>query len=282
MEDEKQKKAPKDKTTDAMSEGFELLDKAGKGQDITVRDDQYGYEWIKDAAEICRKKRCCFRLMDTGRFEKIDLIWLIDSGLDLYTDDQTRKDFKELEELLMECKRHNSVLVYLQTGGFGKGEESESSVFSGLVTLARSGAHIYITNREGKTELEAINELANCCREGDTRLVYYHHGPVEPIFKKLGKQGLWIHITEKSIDSENLELLVDTCQSLDSNRGGLIVHLENPVEYDSVQKLIKARAYVLFLYAQFDYKSPFRELEKRVRKRKYDFRAYYLQHDFFI
>jgi hypothetical protein len=282
MAEEKQKTESKHRSAEAISEGFELLDKAARGQNITVRDDQYDYHWIEDAAEICRKKGCLFRLLDTGRFEKIELMWLMGTGLNLYTDDQTRKDFKELEELLIECKRNHSVLAYLQTGAFGKGEESESSVFSGLVTLARGGALIYITNRERKTELEAINELASYCREGNTRLIYYHHGPIESIFEEIGKHGAWIHITDKSIDSENLELLVDTCRSLDLNGGGLTVHLESSVEYDLVEELIEAGAYVLFLYAQFDYKSPFKKLEKRAKKKKIDFRAYYLQHDFFL
>jgi hypothetical protein len=282
MEEEKQKKEPKDKTIDAVGEGFELLDKAGKAQDITVRDDQYDYHWIKDAAEMCRKKGFRFRLMDTGRFEKIDLMWLIDSGLDLYTDDQTRKDFKELEELVIECQKKNSFLAYLQAGAFGKEEESESSVFSGLVTIARSGAQIYVTNREDKTELGALNELAGCCREGNTRLVYYHHGALDPIFDEMGSHGPWIHITDKSIDRENLSLLLATCRKANLNGGGLIVHLEDEAEYDLVEELIEVKAHVLFLYAQFDYKSPFKELEKRVSKKDYDFRAYYLQHDFFL
>ena len=282
MEEEKQKKEPKDTGPDAIDEGFKLLDAAAKGQNITVRDDQYDYYWIADAAEMCRKKGFRFRLMDTGRFEKIDLMWLIDSGLDLYTDDQTRKDFTELEELVRKCKKENSIFTYLHTGTFEKEEESESSVFSGLVTIARIGAYIYVSNRNDETELAAVHHLAGCCREGNTRLVYYHHGPIEPIFEDIGGQGAWIHITDKSIDREHLELLRDTCQICHSNGGGLIVHLEDEVEYDLVEKLIEVKAHVLFLYAQFDYKSPFRELEKRVRKRKYDFRAYYLQHDFFL
>ncbi|MFO7981377.1 MAG: hypothetical protein R6V00_11195 [Candidatus Aminicenantes bacterium] len=282
MEEEKQKKEPKDTGPDAVEEGFELLDKAGKAQDITVRDDQYDYHWIKDAAERCRKSGFRFRLMDTGRFEKIDLMWLIDSGLDLYTDDQTRKDFKELEELVIECQKKDSLLAYLQTGAFGKEEESESSVFSGLVTMARTGAHIYVTNREDKTELAALKDLAGCCREGNTRLVYYHHGSLDPILEDIGSHGAWIHITDKSIDRENLLLLLETCQKANLNGGGLIVHLEDEVEYDLAEELIEAGASVLFLYAPFDYKSPFKELEKRVGKKKYDFRAYYLQHDFFL
>ncbi|MFW6140110.1 MAG: hypothetical protein ACOC5S_02005 [Acidobacteriota bacterium] len=282
MEEEKQKREPKDTSSDAVEEGFELLDEAGKAQNITVRDDQYDYHWIKDAAERCRKNSCRFRLMDTGRFEKIDLIWLIEAGIDLYTDDQTRRDFKDLEELVIECQKKNSFLVYLQTGAFGKGEESESSVFSGLTAIARRGAYIYVSNKNDETELSAVCHLAGCCREGNTRLVYYHHGPLDPVFEDIGGQGAWIHITDKSIDREHLELLRDTCQICHSNRGGLIVHLEDEVEYDLVEKLIEVKAHVLFLYAQFDYKSPFKELEKRVRKRNYDFRAYYLHHDFFI
>jgi len=282
MEEEKQKKEPKDRSSDALTEGFDLLDIAERGRNITVRDDQYDYDWIKDAAGMCRKKGYRFRLIDTGRFEKIDLMWLIDSGLDIYTDDQTRKDFKELEELVLECNKKDSLLAYLQTGEFGKREESKASVFSGLITIARSGAYIYVSSWEAETEWSALNELARCCREGNTRLVYYHHGPLDPIFEEIGSHGPWIHITDKVIDRENLQLLLDTCQNANLNGGGLIVHLNSEVEYDLVEDLVEGGAHILFLYAQFDYKSPFKELEKRVPKKTYDFRAYYLQHDFFL
>ena len=281
MAEEKQKKEAKDTSPDAVEEGFELLDKAARDPNIMVRDDQYDYHWIMDAAQRCRKNGGRFRLMDTGRFDKIELIWLIGAGLDLYTDDQTRKDFKEAEELVLECQKNDSILAYLQTGAFAK-EESESSVFSGLVILARSGAYLYVSSREGKTELAAVSDLAQCCREGSTRLVYYHHGPADPVLEDIGSHGAWIHMTDKSVNKENLPLLLNTCQKANQNRGGLIVHLEDEVEYDLVEDLIEADAFVLFLYTQFDYKSPFRELENKARKTKYDFRAYYLQHDFFI
>ncbi len=282
MEEEKQKKELKDTSPDVLTEGFELLDAAAKGRNITVRDDQYDYYWIADAAEMCRKKGFRFRLMDTGRFEKIDLMWLIESGIDLYTDDQTRKDFTELEELARKCKKENSLFTYLHTGTFEKEEESESSVFSGLLTLARSRALIYVSSREVSRELAQIKELALGCQEGGTQLVYYHHGPLDPLFIDIGSKEAWIHICEKSIDKEQRLLLLDICQSASLSGGGLIIHLENPVEYDLVEDLLNKGAYVLFLYAHFDYKSPFRELERIARQRKCDPKAYYLQHDFFL
>jgi len=281
MEEEKQKKESKPIGPDDLTEGFELLDTAEKGRDITVRDDQYGYDWIEDAARECRKNGFRFRLIDTGRFEKIELMWLIDSGLDLYTDDQTRKDFKELEELNIECQKNGSVLAYLQTGAFGN-KEGESSVFSGLKTMARSGVYLYLSRREEKTDLEAVNDLAQSCAEGETRLVYYHRGAAEPILEEIGRHGPWIHITDRSINEENGQILLDACQSTRAHGGGLIIHLENEKEYILIEPLVDAGAHVLFLYGQFDYKSPFRELEKRVTKKTYDFRAYYLQHDFFL
>jgi hypothetical protein len=282
MAEEKQKKEAQKTNTEAVGEGFELLDKAAKDPNIMVRDDQYDYHWIMDAAKRCRKSGGRFRLMDTGRFEKIELIWLIGAGLDLYTDDRTRRDFKEAEELVLECQKNNSILAYLQAKAFAKEEEAESSVFSGLVTLARSGAYLYVSSREGKTELAAVSDLARCCREGNTRLVYYHHGPADPVLEDIGSHGAWIHITDKSVNKENIPLLLNTCQKANQNRGGLIVHLEDEVEYDLAEDLIEADASVIFLYTLFDYKSPFKELENKARKKRYDFRAYYLQHDFFI
>ncbi len=282
MEEERKKTDQKEKSTATLGQGFELLDAAGLGQHLTVRDDQYDKDWISDAAEMCREKGYHFRLIDTGRFEKTELLWLIGSGLDLYTDDRARKEFNEIEELTLECLKKNTFLAYLHTGGFDKDKESELSVFSELKRIARCGAHIYLSSREVKREAAHIQELSVSCKEGNTRLVYYHHGPVEPVLVEAGNNGAWIHISEKSVAEEQRLLLEDLCHSCRSGGGGLIVHLEDEAEYELVKDLIEAGAYVLFLYGLFDYRSPFRKLKEKAEQKDFDFRAYYLLHDFFL
>jgi hypothetical protein len=202
--------------------------------------------------------------------------------LDLYTGEKARTDFKELEEISLECTKSGSLLAYLHQGQWDKTEDPDKSVFSGLQTLARSGAHVYISNKNADIELEHIKELAEGCQDGGNRLVYYHHGPIKPLFLDIGNQGAWIHISEASVDPEQRLLLIDTCQSSSQNGGGLVVHLESPVSYEMVEDLMNAGAYIIFLYSHFDYKSPFKELEKRARRKKCDFRTYYLQHDFLL
>jgi len=282
MEEEKKKTEEKEKSSVSLDQGFELLDAAGLGQDITVRDDQYDKDWISDAAEMCRKKGYRFRLIDTGRFGKTELMWLIGSGLELYTDDRARKEFNEIEELTLECLKKNTFLAYLHTGEFDKEEGSEPAIFSELHRVARCGAHIYLSNGEVKREASHIQELSVSCKDGNTRLVYYHHGPLDPVFIEAGNNGVWIHISEKSVEEEQRLLLKDLCHSCRSGGGGVIVHLEGEVEYEMVEDLIDAGAYVLFLYGLFDYRSPFRKLKERAEHKDFDFRAYYLQHDFFI
>jgi len=247
-----------------------------------VRDDQYDIDWISDAAEMCRKKGSRFRLIDTGRFEKTELLWLIGSRLDLYTDDRARKELNEIEELTLECIKKNTFLAYLHTGGFDKDTESERSVFSELNKAAQCGTHIYISNGEVKREAAHIQELSLSCKDGNTQLVYYHHGPLEPVLAEAGNNGAWIHISEKSVEEEQRLLLKDVCRSCRSGGGGLIVHLEDEAEYDLVKDLMDAGAYVLFLYGLFDYRSPFRKLKEKAEQKGFDFRAYYLRHDFFL
>jgi len=282
MEEERKKTDQKEKSTAAPGQGFELLDAAGLGQHITVRDDQYDKDWISDAAEMCRKKGYRFRLIDTGRFERTELLWLIGSGLDLYTDDRARNEFNEVEELTLECLKKNTFLAYLHTGEFDKDEESERSVFSELQRVAQCGTHIYLSNREVKREAAHIQELSVSCKDGNTQLVYYHHGPLEPVLMEAANNGAWIHISEKSVAEEQRLLLEDLCHSCRAGGGGLIVHLEDEAEYELVKDLIVAGAYVLFLYGLFDYRSPFRKLKEKAEQKDFDFRAYYLQHDFFL
>jgi hypothetical protein len=56
----------------------------------------------------------------------------------------------------------------------------------------------------------------------------------------------------------------------------LILHVEKGLDLSLLRDVIKTKAFVLFKSSLFDYKSPFGALERKARKRKLDFRAYYL------
>ena len=65
-----------------------------------------------------------------------------------------------------------------------------------------------------------------------------------------------------------------------SAKADVVFYVEKLLDIFSLMKIIKAGAVVLFKFSLFDSKSPLRVLEKKARKRKLDFRAYYLSATF--
>ena len=59
-----EEESKQDKAIEQLERAFELHSWASKGEDITVRDDQYGFPWLLDSAKISRKKGRRFRLID--------------------------------------------------------------------------------------------------------------------------------------------------------------------------------------------------------------------------
>jgi hypothetical protein len=67
--------------------------------------------------------------------------------------------------------------------------------------------------------------------------------------------------------------IVLSAQSAGSN---LVLHWDNGNQFSLLDDTVKAGAVVLFKSPLFDYKSPLKDLEKGIRRKRLDFRAYYL------
>ena len=267
----------KDKNVELPKRAYELLSWAGRGENVTVRDDQYEFPWLLDSVKPCRKKGFRFRLIDSGRLDRFQLEWLGEAGADLYTSDEARTEASELELVNRACKKGEAILAYFHHGPLESEEESSSVSFSDLKDMGRSGIYLHLTNREMKREVSQLNELAYACRNGGSWLVYYLHGPLESSLEDIGRNGPWIHISDQIFKGpEDPKFVLDKVKSAISSGAKLILHLEKGLDFSLLCDVIKTRAYVLFKSSLFDYKSPFRTLEEKTRKRKLDFRAYYL------
>lgn len=260
----------------SLEHGFDLIASAKEKRDLTVRDDQYEYAWFLDAIRLTREKGRRFRLVDSGRFERFQLEWLLEAGSDLYTSSTVRKDSGELEGLQRAARKGRAVLAFLQTGPLESSADGDPANTSGLLALGRDGVYIYLSNRENPQDFKQLGRLAESCRSGGTRLVYYHHGALVPELQELVRIPLWLHLSDSCLREETgvstlLELLTSS-----STQAEFVLSIEKNLDYLELKDILAAGAHVLFPRAQFDYRSPLKELERAAAKRKPAFTAFYL------
>ncbi len=266
-----------DKDAELAKKGYELLSRAGQGTDITVRDNQYEFLWLLDSVKLCRKKGARFRLVDSGKLDRSQLEWLAGAGADLYTSDEARAEASGLENVNSACQKGGAFVAYFHYGPLESEEESSSISFFDLKDMGRSGIYFYLSNREMKREISKLNELAHACRKGGSWLVYYLHGSLENSLEDLARNETWIHVTDQIFqEPEDPTLVLDKVRAAVSAGAKLILHVEKGLDFSLLCDVIKTQAFVLIKSSLFDYKSPFRALERKARKRKLDFRAYYL------
>jgi hypothetical protein len=256
-----------------ISELFSLLKKK---QNITLRDDQYDFLTLFDAVRQFCDRRYRFRLIDTGRFDPFELEWLCGYGTDLYTSDDVRSSEHGLELASVAARKGNAVVVLLINGKLE--EEGENILsFSELVNVGRSGVYLHLTNRQEERDIQQVSRLAYSCAMGGSWMVYYHHGPLNAALLELGRSGAWIHITDQSLDGEeNPSLIRDIILGARSAGSNLVLHWNDGNKFSLLDDIVNAGAVVLFSAPLFDYRSPMSSLEKGIRRKRLDFRAYYL------
>lgn len=259
---------------------YALLSWADKGENITIRDDQHDFSWILDSIKISRNRGSRFRLMDSGRFSCYELEWLAEAGADIYTSDEVRADSFELELLGRACGKGKAALTFFHHGRLDSGEgegESDSLVFSDVMNLGASGVYIHMTNKQKKRDFSGLNSLAYSCQKGGSWLVYYHYGPLEVALEELARSGAWIHISEQSLQQmEKASMILDIIKEARSSGTNMVLHLEKAVDFSLLEDILNAGAHVVLDFAVFDYRSPYRILEKKAKKKKLDSRSYYL------
>lgn len=279
-----EEKPKKENKPESQQGAYEILGWASTGEDITIRDEQYEFAWILDSVRRCRKRGYRFRLIDSAKFSCAELEWLAEAGADIYTSEEARPNAFELELLSKACRRGRAFLAYFHQGSLEAEkakEEHQSLSFSDLQNLGVSGIYIHMSNREKKRDFSYLDSIAFACRNGESWLVYYHHGPLEASLEELGRNGAWIHVSDKSIQAdEDLSLVVEIIKAARSAGANLFLHLEKGLDVPALKEVIRAGAFVLFKFSLFDRQSPFRQLEKMARRKKLDFRTFYLYSNF--
>ncbi len=265
----------REEDTGIQVKAYKLLASASKGQDITVRDDQYEFSWLLDSVKITRTRGYRFRLVDSGKFNRSQLEYLARAGADLYTSDEARSDAFELDLLVRDCRKAGAIVAYFHHGLLEHANEEENSLpfsFSELMDLARSGIYLHLTNKKNRRDFSHLDPLAYACQRGGSWLVYYHHGPLDPSLEELARNGAWIHISDRSVEEEaDVALLMETIKSARSAGTNVVLHLEKGIDARLFEGMVKTGAFVLFNLSHLDDKFPLRAKKKRL-----DFRAFYL------
>jgi hypothetical protein len=254
----------------------DLLSLLQKKQNITIRDDHFDFETILDAVRRFKDKRFRFRLIDTGIFDPSELEWVAAQGADLYTSDEIRTSVHELELINDSSRKGDAFVAYLVNGHLDVEAEAPLS-FGDLMNVGRCGVYLHLSNREKTQDPAQIARLAYSCRKGGGWLVYYHHGPLRESLVEVGRNGAWIHMSDQSLEGEQSRSLArDVVLSARSSGTTLILHWEKGVQISLLEDVVKAGAVVLFKSALFDYKSPIKVLKKGIRRKRLDFKSYYL------
>jgi hypothetical protein len=257
---------------------FALLSSVTQEPILTVRDDLYNFSSLLDAVKLSRKKGASsrFRLVDSGALSLARIEWLASEGADIFTNDEARNSVQEIESIQYSCKKGHSLLAYLHNATFEPDEESPVDL-TGLKNLGSSGVYIYVSNKDQERNLSDVILLADFCRRGQSRLIYYHHGELDPVFFELGRAGAWIHISDKNIKSpDDVALLSDVIHAARNSGANICLHVESGAEFLLLEDIQNAGAFLIFKSALIDYRSPLKPLEEKARKQKLDPNAFYL------
>jgi hypothetical protein len=260
---------------------MDLLSKAGSGLNVTVREDQYDFSWLLDAIRACRKKGGRFRLIDSGSRDALQLEWLLQAGADLFVSSETRRHDEELGRLAVACRKGRALLAYFFQAK-ANFEEKETDHADPL-KLGRYGIYVHLSDREVQRDLSKLEEVAYSCRQGGSRCVYYHHGPLEKGLEPLAENGSWIHVLSERIKKEEEVVLAkDISAAARAHGSNMIVHASRMMALGILEEMIEARIILMPKIRFFDYKSPYKFLERVIAKTELPFHAYYLYPDIML
>src|SRR4030042_1273386 len=165
------------------------------------------------------------------------------------------------------CARGDALIAYFHHADLsgGSAEAPTSPVF--LAEVGRDGVDIHLSNRERPRDLAALAEIAHVCKGAGSRLVYYHHGPLDSGPGDLIRSGGWIHLSDLNLPAGGEgALLVDVAAEAAASGSGLVIHGEKGVAVETVRELLDVGAFVIFKTPPAERRSSLRALERQARE----------------
>jgi hypothetical protein len=251
-----------------MSDVYELIDKTARSAKAVVRDDQNDFNDLLDAAKAARARRRRISLLDTGRFNVVELEWLCETGTRFFTSSDVRRDSGDLRRIGEACARGGSAVAFLVKGPV----EVEP-----LVELARLGLVLHISNRERAVDPAALAAIA-----AEGRVVYYHHGPLVPELAEAAGRGMRLHVTDDGLDGIDQESVAAVLKASRAGRGRVYVYILKGLPLERLEDLADAGARLLFKTPPSDRQSLLRPIERKFGKTAPGPEDYYLDWTFLI
>lgn len=260
--------------------GYDLISRALSSVVLTVRDDQFEFPWLIDAARLSRSRGGRFRVIDSGRNDIVSLGRLSEAGAEVYSSDEARPDPMQLIPVVLFGRKSGSPTFYYIHGPLAA-DPKTSEVGETVLEFGRTGGDIHLSNRERTRSVSQLLALAEACRPGRGRLVYYHFGRLDPQLEDLAAEGGWIHGLAQELDTEAAEFLIlDILHAGRRSGAGFILHVEKAGSTPRLRRVFEAGAFLEFHTAPAESSPDRSKLEAESERRRPDARAFYLHTDF--
>ncbi len=256
---------------------YELLDRVRTRQDLVIRDDQFGYEALLDAARYARRRRIMLSLLDTGRIGLTELEALVREGVRVLTSEEARPRADEWE-ILLEARRAVKAVVSVFWQGPLPGADPVAGISrQALEDLLARGMDFHVSNLSVPRDPAALAELVAVSKSGRGYFVYYHHGPLAAELAKPAGRGAWVHLTDAGSAEETWAGLAAGIVRAAAAAGvRAVVRVERGLPIEVLEELWAAGAALLFRTPPSDDRSPLRPVERRAARRKLPPRAFHL------
>jgi len=256
---------------------YELLDRVRTRQDLVIRDDQFDFMALLEAARYAKRRGIRLSLLDTGRFNPEEVVSLARAGSRVLTSDEARPRTGEWEIIQEACREGKTHLSVFWNGPLPAADEAEGVTFQAIEDLLGRGIDLHMSNRTHPRDAEALAGLAAAAKKGRAFFVIYHIGPLAAELAAPAAGRAWIHLTDASITDEPAAARAVAIAGTAASSGSrAVVHIERGLPLELLDALWAAGAALLFLTPPSDDRSLLRPVETKAARRKLPARAYWL------
>jgi len=254
---------------------YELLDRVRTRQDLVIRDDQFDFTALLEAARYAGRRRIRLSLLDTGRFGLEETESLAQAGARILTSDEARPRPGDWEILQAACRRSGTHLSVFWEGPLPAQAEAPGFTVQTLEDLLGRGVDFHVSDRTQPRDFTVLAGLAAAAKAGRAAFVLYHAGPLSGELAALAAGRTWIHVADADIpDVPAGDLAVEIARAAAGAGARVAVHIERGLPLERLEALWAAGAVLLFKTPPSDERSLLRPVERMAARRKLPARAY--------
>ncbi|MEN6559241.1 MAG: hypothetical protein ABFD52_00505 [Acidobacteriota bacterium] len=254
---------------------YELLDRVRTRRDLDIRDDQFDFTVMLEAARYAGRRRIPLSLIDTGRLGLEEMESLAKAGARILTSDEARPRAAEWEILQRASRDGGTRLSVLWNGPLSEPEGAGAISLQALTDLLEKGVDFHVSNRTRPRDPARLAELAAAARKGRAFFVIYHAGPLAEGLAAPAAHRAWIHFSDGSIADGAAGAQAVVLAAAAAKAGSrAVVHIERGLGRELLEELWEAGAALLFRTPPSDDRSLLRPIERKAARRKLPARAY--------